>query len=149
MESGSAKPFLAATIGLLYELVVVAAAFSKKVWAEIDDRREIDLTYLTCAEYQLFLDDMLAQGEWRQPDHWTDCAFAKGQAGEPVCGMRYEDAIEFCKWLTRRQGGGAEFRTPFASEAEKWQPENIRIAAWCSSLPACSLGERRIYRNQT
>lgn len=50
----------------------------------IDDRREIDLTYITCAEYQLFLDDMRAQGEWRQPDHWTDCAFAKGKASEPV-----------------------------------------------------------------
>src|SRR5262245_4467373 len=99
----------------------------------IDERREIDMTYLTCAEYQLFLDDMRAQGEWRQPDHWTDCAFAEGQAREPVCGMRYEDAIEFCRWLTQRQGGGAEYRAPFASEAEKWQPENIRIAAWCNN----------------
>jgi len=99
----------------------------------VDERREIDMTYLTCAEYQLFLDDMRAQGEWRQPDHWTDYAFAKGQAREPVCGMRYEDVREFCKWLTQRQGGGAEYRTPFASEAEKWQPENIRIAAWCSN----------------
>src|SRR5215510_9330954 len=30
------SPVLAATIGLLYELVVVAAAFSKKVWAELE-----------------------------------------------------------------------------------------------------------------
>jgi hypothetical protein len=30
------SPVLAATIGLLYELVVVAGAFSKKVWAELE-----------------------------------------------------------------------------------------------------------------
>src|SRR5262249_52738436 len=98
----------------------------------IDDKREIDLTYLFCAEYQLFLDDMRAQGKYRQPDHWTDFTFAKGQAREPVCGVRYEDAEEFCKWLTQRQGGETLFRQPFASEIEKWQPENVHIAAWCS-----------------
>src|SRR5262245_19879605 len=71
----------------------------------IDDKREIDLTYLTCAEYQLFLDDIHAHGNYCQPDHWTDITFARGQASEPVCGIRYEDAEEFCKWLTQRQGG--------------------------------------------
>jgi hypothetical protein len=30
------RPVLAATIGLLYELVVFAGAFSKKVWAELE-----------------------------------------------------------------------------------------------------------------
>src|SRR5262249_27147908 len=30
------RPVLAATIGLLYEIAVVAAAFSKKVWAELE-----------------------------------------------------------------------------------------------------------------
>jgi len=30
------RPVLAATIGLLYELAVVTAAFSKKVWAELE-----------------------------------------------------------------------------------------------------------------
>ncbi|MGH9935996.1 MAG: NACHT domain-containing protein, partial [Blastocatellia bacterium] len=98
----------------------------------MDDKREIDLTYLTCAEYQLFLDDMRAQGRHCQPDHWTDFTFAKGQAREPVCGVRYEDAEEFCKWLTQRQRGEELFRLPIANEARKWQPEDIRIAAWCS-----------------
>lgn len=97
----------------------------------IDDKREIDLTYLTCAEYQLFLDDMRAQRKYCQPDHWTDFTFARGQAHEPVCGVRYEDAVEFCKWLTERQGGESLFRLPLASEARKWQPDTIRIAAWC------------------
>jgi hypothetical protein len=97
----------------------------------IDDKREIDLTYLTCAEYQLFLDDMRAQGRYCQPDHWTDFTFARGQAREPVCGVRYEDAEGFCKWLNERQGGESLFRLPFASETGKLQPENLRIAAWC------------------
>src|SRR5262245_16928283 len=97
----------------------------------IDDKREIDMTYITCAEYQLFLDDMRVQGNYCQPDHWTDFTFARGQASEPVCGVRYEDAEGFCKWLSQRRGGESTFRLPSASEADKWQPENIRTAAWC------------------
>jgi predicted NACHT family NTPase len=100
---------------------------------QIDDRREMDLTYLTCAEYQLFLDDMRAQGSFHQPDHWSDYTFAKGQAREPVCGMRWEDADAFCEWLTQRQGGNARFRLPMSDEAKKWQPEGLCIAAWCSN----------------
>jgi hypothetical protein len=102
----------------------------------IDDKREIDLTYITCAEYQLFLDDMSVRGEWRQPDHWTDFTFTKGQAHEPVCGVRHEDAEEFCKWLTERQGGKASFRLPSASEARKWDPDNTHIAVWCGDQQA-------------
>src|SRR5262245_43807149 len=97
----------------------------------IDDKREIDLTYLTCAEYQLFLDDIHAHGNYCQPDHWTDITFARGQASEPVCGVRYEDAEGFCKWLTQRRGGESLFRLSFASQAGEWQTENIRIATWC------------------
>lgn len=100
----------------------------------IDDKREIDLTYLTCAEYQIFLNEMRAQDEYYQPDHWTNFTFAKGQAREPVCGMRYEKAVEFCKWLTSQYAGEALFRLPFADEARKWQPGNFCMAAWCSDL---------------
>lgn len=41
----------------------------KKNFRSLDDRRAIDTTMINCAEYQLFLDDMRKQEEYRQPDH--------------------------------------------------------------------------------
>ena len=58
----------------------------------IDDRRAIDLELLSCAEYQLFLDEMRAQEHHYQPGHWPDHGFARGHANKPVAGVRAEDA---------------------------------------------------------
>ncbi len=99
---------------------------------QIDDEREIDLTYLTCAEYKLFLDDAEEQGKGRQPDRWTNFSFPAGQAREPVTGMRAEDAQAFCEWLTRRGGGGARFRLPSSDEAKQWKSEKTSLATWCN-----------------
>lgn len=49
----------------------------------IDKEREIDTDFLTCAEYQLFLDDMRAQGRFYQPDHWTFADLCRGRSGPP------------------------------------------------------------------
>src|SRR5262249_14426566 len=72
----------------------------------------IDLEYVTCAEYQLFLDEMRIQGRYHQPDHWIDVSFPSGQGNKPVCGIRAEDAEAFCDWLTRRQGGNVCYCLP-------------------------------------
>lgn len=97
----------------------------------IDDKRQIDLEYLTCAEYQLFLDEMSDQGEWFQPDHWTNQRFAAGQARQPVKGVRPEDAEEFCRWLTQQQGGSGRYRLPSRDEAMQYPTSRRQIAAWC------------------
>jgi hypothetical protein len=49
----------------------------------IDDKRQIDLRYLTCIEYQLFLDEKRPHSFY-QPDHWLNYSFSKGQAQEFV-----------------------------------------------------------------
>ncbi|HEC84868.1 MAG TPA: NACHT domain-containing protein, partial [Thioploca sp.] len=54
----------------------------------VDEHREIDLAYITCAEYQLFLDEKRAEGEYYQPDHWTEYTFPNGTAQEPIRGVR-------------------------------------------------------------
>src|SRR5205085_216014 len=82
----------------------------------IDDRRAIDVELLSCAEYQLFLDEMHAQEKYHQPDHWPDHGFARGDADKAVAGVRAEDAEAFCKWLTRRQGGDVVYRLPRPDE---------------------------------
>lgn len=81
-------------------------------WQHIDENTLIDDSLVTCAEYQLFIDEMLEQGKYYQPDHWTSYQFPKGQAREPILGVRHSDAVAFCEWLTRRKGGEWQFRLP-------------------------------------
>jgi hypothetical protein len=71
----------------------------------VSDDRYIDRSPVTQAEYQLFIDEMMAQGKYRQPDHWNAYEFALGTGGRPVVGLRKSDAKEFCIWLTSRKQG--------------------------------------------
>ncbi len=63
----------------------------------IDEQLEIDNdSYITCAEYQLFLDET---GEPRQPQHWSNNRFSKGDAKKTIGGISWEDVNRFCVWL--------------------------------------------------
>jgi hypothetical protein len=84
----------------------------------IDENTYIDDTLVTCAEYQLFIDEMREQGKYYQPDHWISYQFPEGQAREPVTGVRPSDAQTFCRWLTRREGGVWKYRLPSQKEAK-------------------------------
>ncbi|MDC0714345.1 NACHT domain-containing protein [Stigmatella sp. ncwal1] len=97
----------------------------------IDDKRSIDLKHLTCAEYQLFLDDMHAQREYRQPDHWLGLRFAKAQGHDALCGVRAEDAVMFCNWLTLRGGGRVRYRLPHSDEVRTHPSEDRGLGTWC------------------
>lgn len=98
----------------------------------IDDERAIDLTYLTCAEYQLFINEMRQQAEYRQPDHWPAYEFNTGDAQLPISGLRFEDAQAFCEWLTQREGGSVLYRLPTPEEAGKWKSEATgHRGTWC------------------
>jgi hypothetical protein len=109
----------------------------------IDEKTEIDMSYITCAEYQLFIDEKRSIGLNRQPDHWTSYRFNPGDANKPIAGVRASDAIEFCEWLTTRSSvlgdvyeeegdrvfvGAFRFRIPGLAEVEAYpttghQPE--------------------------
>src|SRR5690349_17848944 len=98
----------------------------------IDDQREIDLEYLTSAEYQLFLDDMRTQGRDYQPDHWPRYQFPRGSALQPIKGIRPEDAESFCRWLTQRHGGaGTRYRLPHGAEVIDFPSAKEMTACWC------------------
>ncbi|NJM58397.1 MAG: NACHT domain-containing protein, partial [Synechococcales cyanobacterium RU_4_20] len=72
----------------------------------LDEKTDIDLSYISCAEYQLFGDEMAEraapEGLFRQPDHWGDRRFPHGCAKAAVVGLRAFDAQAFCDWLTQR-----------------------------------------------
>ena len=85
----------------------------------IDEDTYVDDTLITCAEYQVFIDEMRVQGKYHQPDHWTEYHFPRGQARKPILGVRPSDAVAFCEWLTRRQMEVWRFRIPIMVEAQE------------------------------
>lgn len=88
-------------------------------WQRIDENTYIDDSLVTCAEYQLFIDEMREQGKYHQPDHWTSYQFPKGQAKNPVLGVRLSDAFAFSEWLTSKHGNDWLFRIPSKPEFER------------------------------
>lgn len=93
----------------------------------LDDDRAVDSTYLTNAEYQLFLDEEKKKD--LRPDHWTATRFLPSQAMAPVLGPRLEDSNAFCDWLNRPDRAWL-FRIPHPGE--------------CTSLPMRDLSARTI-----
>lgn len=86
-------------------------------WQRIDENTYIDDTLVTCAEYQLFIDEMREQGKDYQPDHWPSNRYLTGDAREPIIGLRFYDAQNFCEWLTKKDIGEWKFRLPTSEEA--------------------------------
>ncbi len=85
-------------------------------WQRIDEDTYIDDTLVTCAEYQLFIDEMREQGIYYQPDHWTSYKFPTGKGREPILGVRRSDAGAFCEWLTQKDEEW-KYRLPTLFEA--------------------------------
>ena len=100
--------------------------------ATIDQRRTIDRHFVTCAEYQRFLDDERGRDAGAPPDHWSSAHFAEGQDHEPALGMRAEDARRFAQWMSRRQESTATYRLPSPEEARAYPAQDDSVGAtWC------------------
>lgn len=85
----------------------------------VDESTYADSSLVTQAEYQLFLDELRAQGSFRQPDHWEEMQFTSGEGQLPATGVRPSDAQAFCNWLTERENGPWRFRLPTAQETAR------------------------------
>lgn len=124
---------------------------------KLGDAVQIDTSYISHAEYQLFIDEKKSTtGEYHQPDHWSDTRFKKGTARAPVVGVRSSDATSFCQWLTARMSyrgeGGYRFRLPTPAEVienpirptddEDVPPQTSSVGTWTtngSSSPAVGI----------
>jgi len=105
----------------------------------IDENIEIDMSYITCAEYQLFIDQRLKADEHRQPDHWKSYRFPPGDAQKPITGVRSSDAKEFCEWLTQQQSAPIfKYRLPTRAEVKEHPVLEKQVGCWCFD------GEQRI-----
>jgi hypothetical protein len=98
----------------------------------VDERTEIDTSYITCAEYQLFIDEKLKEGQYHQPDHWPSHKYPEGDAAKPVAGVRTSDATDFCEWLNQRYPArDFKYRLPTLTEMEENPITTAGIGSWC------------------
>jgi len=96
----------------------VTLALRVRRMIRVDEDRHIDHSFVTHAEYQLFLDESRRYNRYFQPDHWHDYTFPTGQGREAVVGVRPADAIAFCEWLSSRDQGEWRYRLPRKNEIE-------------------------------
>ncbi|MCP5096219.1 MAG: NACHT domain-containing protein [Chloroflexi bacterium] len=106
----------------------------------VDDDRYFDNSFITNAEYQLFIDDERRVNRYHQPDHWDGYEFVTGHGRLPVAGVRPIDAVAFCQWMSERDPGEWHYRLPksnevamLASNAPIEDPTETMLAHWFSS----------------
>jgi hypothetical protein len=106
----------------------------------IDDDHYVDSELISCAEYQLFIDDRRAVKDYRQPDHWERSHFTPGKAQSPVLGVRPSDAKDFCAWLCERFGGQWDYQIPDSNSSAQWSNKESYWASDTKGIRLC--GER-------
>jgi len=102
----------------------------KNSFNPINDYTDIDNEFITNAEYQLFIDESKL---CYQPDHWNSKQYQTKKALEPIAGIRFQDATEFCYWLTNKNQNDYIFRLPTKNESELYtmkKRNNNDLASW-------------------
>jgi hypothetical protein len=112
----------------------------------LDERIAIDTSYITCAEYQLFIDERKKLGKNHQLLDWKTDSVVSEDILKPITGVQASDAEAFCAWLTQHpQHFKPEFkyRIPTLEEAEEFlemetDEENL-IGYWCQKKLASKM----------
>lgn len=100
----------------------------------INEAVEIDTSYITCAEYQLFIDAQKAEGKYVQPDHWSTNQFPTGTAKQPISGVGRSNVAAFCEWLTNQEfTPGFQYRLPTVTEFRGHFVNTQALGCWCKS----------------
>ncbi len=60
--------------------------------------------------------DFVAETKHKAPTGWRDGTFPPGSGQEPVTGVTWQDAVDYCKWLSEKIG--ATVRLPTEAEWE-------------------------------
>ena len=95
----------------------------------------ISYDFITCGEYQIFLNEKRQAKHCHQPDHWKSYRF-NGDTKDSIVGVRPSDAMLFCQWLTERHlGEGLQYRLPKRREEQFAVEEKLVEASangsWC------------------
>ena len=74
---------------------------------------EIKRTTVTNKEYKEFIDDV----GYKAPTNWKNNNYNSGEDDYPVNYVSYDDCLEYCNWLTKKDGTNS-YRLPNESEWE-------------------------------
>ena len=97
----------------------------------VNENKSVDTSYISCAEYQLFIDEQRQQNKYYQPDHWLSSRFPDGMANNSIFGVNSSNAQAFCKWLSSRTG--QNYRLPNLDEIQAYRIANNAAGPWISS----------------
>ena len=93
----------------------------------IDETLEIDHSYITCAEYQLFINHCQENNiKIKYPDGWKNGHFPSGESQKLLTGINWENANKFCAWLSHNyiinlsKEYFSYYRLPTSKEREKY-----------------------------
>ncbi|MBW4631873.1 MAG: SUMF1/EgtB/PvdO family nonheme iron enzyme [Iphinoe sp. HA4291-MV1] len=120
----------------------------------IDENLEIDTSYITCAEYQLFIDAQRSG----QTSQSQNIRFPAGNAKNPITKMSWTDAIGFCQWLnlsTLSQSSNnnennalSYYRLPTLAEAQNYSTkEHKQLRCWTINGSNTPKNGIRVVRN--
>ncbi len=101
---------------------IVAEALLKRrldAMVYLSDDIYVDTSPISSAEYQLFLDDLSAQGHYYHPWYWQTASFPPGQGHEPILGVQPLEVQAFCDWLTTHENGYWHYRLPRNNEVSQ------------------------------
>jgi hypothetical protein len=126
----------------IYGEALLAIRSKRMVSISKDDA--VDATFVTNAEYQVFLDEMRQQGIDYRPDHWTYPRFLKGEGARPVAILRYSHVERFCQWMTAKYGGTSEEYTAPSTKQLQAVPLSDSKQQQAQDRTGCWSDERRI-----
>ncbi len=116
----------------------------------VDENLQIDQSYITRAEYQLYVDEKLNSPE----------RFQSGSAKKPITDISWEDALGFCAWLSTKAVLQNKnnidtqevyyYRLPTTAEAESHQAKEYinKLQSWTVGGSISAKQSIRIVRNQ-
>lgn len=113
----------------------------------IDDNLEIDREYITCAEYQLFLNHWNSEnGEIDDySNNLNNRHFPAGDAENPLTNINWEQANIFCAWLSQyfQSPDNLYYRLPRQEERENYPAKDDSWLAYnCIRLVRFSIPSR-------
>ena len=91
----------------------------------LDEKRSVDPSLLTNAEYQLFLDQRTS-GRF-EPLHWEGARFDPGAGKSALGGADQRLGDLYCEWLNERDGAGGRYRLITDAEAEVLADAEIAV----------------------
>ncbi|MEM7580674.1 MAG: NACHT domain-containing protein, partial [Cyanobacteria bacterium P01_A01_bin.80] len=130
----------------------------------VDENLQIDQSYITWAEYQLYVDEKLNlsslnSGNLSSKNLNSPKRFQPGSAKQPITDITWEDALSFCAWLSAKavlqQVNNIDtqeiyyYRLPTTNEIENHQArEYKKLQSWTVAGNALTKQGIRVVRNR-